>query len=174
MTEPQVDVSPTPKGEAVPDRRQAPRSVVPPPDHRTGAVFPHPPDRRGRAPAEIRGLLWEAVRRPRNLVPFALIMVLAIVGVGLLAATLMRRAAPPPNEFLARLVVSSSRPGTSLFGNDRYLGEIGPRARAFMVVPGQMRLRLVRSHCRARDTTFQLEIGAQRTIGPLDPVCGPP
>lgn len=114
------------------------------------------------------------MHQPRNLVPLGLIIVLGIVGIGLLIGRLTRGAVPPPNEFLARLMVSSSQPGTSLFGNDRYLGEIGPQAREFTVVPGQIRLRLVRSHCRAIDTTFELKIGEQLTVGPLDPACGLP
>jgi hypothetical protein len=112
------------------------------------------------------------MRQPRNLVPLGLIVVLGIVGIGLLLGALTRRAVPPPNEYLARLVVSSSQPGTSLFGNDRYLGEIGPQAREFTLVPGQVRLRLVRAHCRAIDTTFELKIGEHRMVGPLDPACG--
>lgn len=116
--------------------------------------------------------MWEAIRRPRNLVPLGVILVLAIVGIGVLASSLTQRPPPPANEFLARLVISSSRPETSLFANGRYLGEIGPRAREFPMVPGQIRLRLVRSYCRASDTTFELKMGELLRVGPLDPVCG--
>jgi hypothetical protein len=113
------------------------------------------------------------MHQPRNLVPLGLIVVLGIVGIGLLLGSLTRPAVSPPNEFLARLVVSSSQPGTSLFGNDRYLGEIGPQAREFTLVPGEIRLRLVRNHCRAVDTTFELKIAEHLTVGPLDPACKP-
>jgi hypothetical protein len=111
------------------------------------------------------------MRRPRNLVPIGLILVLAIAGIGLLTSALVRRGAQPQNEFLARLVVTSSQPGTSLFANDRYLGEIGPRARQFAIVPGLVHLRLVRSYCRPSDTTLELKVGQRLAIGPLDPIC---
>jgi hypothetical protein len=111
------------------------------------------------------------MRRPRNLVPIGLILVSAIAGIGLLTSALVRRGAQPQNEFLARLVVTSSQPGTSLFANDRYLGEIGPRARQFAIVPGLVHLRLVRSYCRPSDTTLELKVGQRLAIGPLDPIC---
>jgi hypothetical protein len=114
------------------------------------------------------------MHQTRNLVPLGLIVVLGIVAVGLLIGTLTRRAVPPPSAFLARLMVSSSQPGTSLFGNGLYLGEIGPQAREFSLVPGKIQLRLVRKYCRATDTTFELKIGEQLTVGPLDPACGQP
>jgi hypothetical protein len=135
------------------------------------AVFPHQHDRPG-APGRVQ--LWEALRQPRNFLPLGVIVLLAVVGVGLVVGALARRATPPPNDFLARLVVSSSRPGTSLFGNDHYLGEIGPKAREFTVVPGEIHLRLVRSRCQASDTTLELKIGERLAVGPLDPVCGQP
>jgi hypothetical protein len=116
--------------------------------------------------------LWEAISQPRNLVPLSLIVILAFVAIGLFRSSLRREVSPPANQFLASLVVSSSQPKTSLFGNDRYLGEIGPEARAFAVMPGQIRLRLVRSYCLASDTTLDLKVGEHLTIGPLDPICG--
>jgi hypothetical protein len=124
------------------------------------------------APSRIHGLLWEAVSEPRNLVPLSLIIIFGFVGIGILTSMLRRPVPQPPNLFLAQLVVSSSQSKTSLFGNDRYLGEIGPRARAFTVLPGQIRLHLVRSYCQASDTTLDLKVGEQRTVGPLDPICG--
>jgi hypothetical protein len=176
MSEPQVHDSPTPAGPAAPERRRVPRSVMPPPDHRTAAVFPYQhedqPARAAPAPSRIRELWWEAISQPRNLVPLGLIVILAIVGIGVLVSALTQPAPPPVNAFLARLVVSSSQPATSLFANDRYLGEIGPEAREFVLVPGPLRLRLVRSYCRATDTTLELKVGARVTVGPLDPNCG--
>jgi hypothetical protein len=148
--------------------------VVPPPVNRAAAVFPHHSEHPGRTPARGAGSLREALRQPRNLIPSALIVVLAIGGIVLLLSTLRRKAPPPASDFLVRLVVSSSQPETSLFGNERYLGEIGPRPREFLVVPGPMRLRLVRSYCQPRDTTFELQIGERLTVGPLDPVCRRP
>ena len=64
------------------------------------------------------------------------------------------RQRPPTQqlqEFLTHFTVSSNQSETSLFGNDRYLGEIGPAGRQFAVVPGVIRLRVIHSHCRPRE-----------------------
>lgn len=174
MKEPQVDDSPTPVSETTPDRRRTPRAVVPPPARRSAALFPHQTSHAVRVPSRIRDLAWEAISERRNLIPLGLMIVFAMVGISLLVKAEQQRAVSRPDELFAHFTISSDRPGTSLFGNDRYLGEVGPAAREFAVPPGDLRLRVVHSYCRAWDTTVTLELGARRSIGPVNPLCDHP
>lgn len=113
----------------------------------------------------------EQLRQPKNLFPLVLIVVF-----GVAAADLLRRsAAPPPGpspeQFMVKLTVRSSKPSTSLFGNEQYLGEIGPTPREFTVAAGQFTLRVIRSRCQSSDTTLQLQAGTYVTLGSLEPRC---
>lgn len=161
-----------------PVRPQGGRSEPPRASHRSGPLFPEhtipvvPPRARVRIRSRIRPLALEAVTERRNQIPLGLIILLAITFVVLM--TRARPEPPPPqvDEFLPRLVVSSSQPGTSLFGNGQYLGEIGPAGRQFTVAPGLVRLRVIHRDCTASDTTVEFKAGELRTIGPLNAVCG--
>jgi hypothetical protein len=104
----------------------------------------------------------------RNLIPLALIAGLSLMAVSLLT----RRPDPPsPEPIVAYVAVASSYSGTSLFGNDHYLGEIGPQGREFVVPPGHLRLRVIHSYCHAADTAFDVQAGARHPVGNLDPAC---
>jgi hypothetical protein len=173
MSDQQVHDTPTPSGTATPDRRRTPRSVVPPPARRTSALFP-PTSAHGPSPSRLRRLALEAVSERRNLVPLSIIVILGLVGIGLIVTAATRRPWQPPDPALAHIAISSSESGTSLFANARYLGEIGPGPREFAIPPGRLHLRLIRTHCRASDTTLDLRAGEQRLVGPLDPLCGRP
>jgi hypothetical protein len=174
MPEPRVHDSPASSEAGTQDRRQSPRSVVPPPARRTAALFPPKPTSPGEAPSRLRRLAREAVTERRNLIPLGIIIILSLMGISLLVRAMTREARQPPDPSLVHVAISSSQAGTSLFGNDRYLGEIGPGPREFTVPPGRLHLRLVRSHCRASDTTVEFKAGEQRMVGPLDPRCDRP
>jgi hypothetical protein len=174
MAEPEVSSeSHPPANEVTEDRRRAPRATVPPPAGRTAALFPHDPAV-ARPPSRGRELLREVFGRRRNLIPLVLIVALAVAGLGLL----LRRAPQPStasiDQWLTRIVVSSSAPATSLFANDHYLGEIGPEPREFTVAPGVLHLRVVRRYCQASDSAFEFRAGERHAIGPLNPICTTP
>jgi len=173
MTEPQVhappDTSSAPEEPRL-DRRRTPRPVVPPPAFRPGTLIPEDP-RHDVRPPSATGRVLAQLRKPKNLFPLVLIGVLTFVGLDLLSRASTPVPGPAPEQFLVHLTVSSSRPATSLFGNERYMGEIGPEGREFTVAAGQLSLRLVRSRCQSTDTTIQLQAGATVSLGPLDPIC---
>jgi hypothetical protein len=122
----------------------------------------------------VRRLALEAVSERRNQIPLSIIGILALVGIGLIVMAATRRPWQPPDPAVAHIAISSSESGTSLFANERYLGEIGPGPREFTIPPGRVHLRLIRTHCRASDTTLELRVGEQHRVGPLDPVCDRP
>jgi hypothetical protein len=143
---------------------------VPPPARRSAALIPESTRPAIREQTGLARAL-EQLRRPKNLFPLVLIVVFGVSAADLL----LRAAAPPPGpspeQFLVKLTVSSSKPSTSLFGNELYLGEIGPTPRVFTVAAGQFTLRVIRSRCQASDTTLQLKAGSDVTLGPLEPHC---
>lgn len=171
MTEPDLGDSPPPDAGSTPERRRSVRPAFAPPGRRGNALFPHHPAGQASSPSRFRRLVHELISEPRNWIPFGLMIVLGIVAAGLF----LNRAEPiadPRGELnIARLTVSSSRSGTSLFVNGGYVGEIGPAPREFTLAPGHLRLRLVRRDCLARDTAIDLKIGDQVAIGPLEPTC---
>ena len=169
-TEGPVGDSPAPTGDAAPEHPEARRAIIPAPTHPPVLIPQH---RTRSVPAwwRIFRLLQEAGTERRNLIPFGLIVGLALLGLGLLAQP---RPAPPPDPSLVHFAVASSYSGTSLFGNGRYLGEIGPQGRDFTVSPGHLRLRVIHSYCHAAETAFDFKAGERHTIGNLDPACERP
>jgi hypothetical protein len=103
-----------------------------------------------------------------------LIVALGAAGLGLLVHRAPAPATASVDQWLTRIVVSSSAPATSLFANDHYLGEIGPEPREFTVAPGVIHLRVVRRYCQASDTAFEFRAGERHAIGPLNPTCATP
>jgi hypothetical protein len=171
MTEQQVHDPPAPPDEGAPERQSARRERGTASGNHPTALFPEHLGHPGPAPSRIRRLAREAVTLRRNQIPLGLFIVLSIIEIGLLIQAYQPPPEPPPDPFLAHFFVSSAQSGTSLFGNDRYLGEIGPAGREFTVLPGQFRLRVIHSYCRATETTVDFGPGEHRTIGRLDPIC---
>jgi hypothetical protein len=185
MIDPQVHDTPVTPAEAhpepheaQPERKQASTPRRPRVVHHPAPLFPEhpehqaPPTQRTQWKAIIRTLALEAVTERKNQIPLGLIILLSITT---LALTLAARSAPPApqlQEWFTHVVISSSQPGTSLFSNGRYLGEIGPAGREFAMVPGVIRLRVIHSRCRPSDTTFDFKAGENWTIGPLNAACG--
>ena len=160
-------------GDAIRDRQRRPEPEAPSGGRRSSALFPEHanPAREIRLPSRFVGVR-EALTERRNAIPLGL-----IVALGLVAAVLFTRRPAPPAVVVteppqARLSVSSSKPSTSLFANETYLGEIGPTPREFTLAPGRFRLRLIRSHCRAGDTLVEVRAGETLKLGPVDPICG--
>jgi hypothetical protein len=172
MTGPHLDDSSVPGADPTPERRRTTGPGMAPPGRRGAALFPDQSGHRGGPPPRIRRLLREAISEPRNRVPLALIILLAIVAAGLFVRPAKPSADQPGTEWFARLVLSSSRPGTSIFANGRYLGEIGPEGREFNLSPGHFALRFIRRDCQAGDTVIDLQAGDRITVGPLNPACG--
>ncbi len=174
-----VEALPEPR-ELAPERKQPRQSTAPHWSPPPAPLFPEHPVYQQASPPKhtqwreiIRALAIEAVTERKNQIPLALFIVLTILAVVLLGAG--ARSKPPASqlqEFLTHFTVSSNQTETSLFANDRYLGEIGPGGRQFAVVPGVIRLRVIHSDCRARDTTFEFKAGEYKTVGPLDAACG--
>lgn len=184
MIEPQVPDTIANPVTGHPEPGEIPAAPTPPVQSRRPRVVPRPSPLfpvhaaqqsrpRLRWTQRVHELALEAVTERKNQIPLGLLILLSIAAIVLMGAEPHAKpTAPPLQEFLTHFTVSSSQPETSLFGNDRYLGEIGPVGRRFALLPGIIRLRVIHSHCRASDTTIDFKAGEDRTIGPLNAACG--